>query len=74
VSRLTAQISRSELVEGLAEFALLGNEASISICYSIVPHKLFPSKVQYGIVGYPQLHPQIKLKAYSGKSAQNALH
>jgi len=44
--RRTAQISRSELVEGSAEFALLGNDVIISICYSIVPHKLFPSKVQ----------------------------
>ena len=29
-----------------AAFALVGNDAIISICYSIVPHKLFPSKVQ----------------------------
>jgi hypothetical protein len=41
----TAQISRRCKLS--AAFALLGNDAIISICYSIVPHnKLFPSKVQ----------------------------
>jgi hypothetical protein len=41
----TAQISRRR--RRSAEFAFLGNDAIISICYSIVPHnKLFPSKVQ----------------------------
>ena len=43
-SGLTAQISRRCMRS--AAFALLGNDAIISICYSIVPHKLFPSKVQ----------------------------
>ena len=42
--RLTAQISCR--CKRSAAFALLGNDLSISIGYSIVPHKFFPSKVQ----------------------------
>jgi len=42
-SRIQGQISRRCMRS--AAFALLGNDASISICYIIPPHKLFPRKV-----------------------------